>query len=165
METSALLIAGLAHADQLHPQSFHGETGQVTHARERLGIELSREVADLTAGEAACVRVGVGAAVVASRAVAVGELGGKAAADEGLEGLVDGGERDIGDHPADGREDVVCRRVLVGLAQEPVDSGPLLGEALATGLECLSKQGIGIVPVLCLNVHWLRRVVLRGIRQ
>lgn len=159
------MIAVMAHADQLHAQSLHGETGQVAHASERLGVELSREVAYLTAGEAACVRVGIGAAVVASGAVAVGELGGEAAADEGLEGLVDGGERDIGDHPADGGEDVVCRRVLVRLPEEPVDGGPLLREALAAGLERLSEQGIGIVPVCCLNVHWLRRVVLRGIRR
>lgn len=149
------MLALVTHAHELDPQTFHGEAGQLAHAGEGFGVELTREIADLAAGKAAGVRVRVGPAVVAGGPVAVGELGGEATAHQGFEGLVDGGERNIGNDAADRREHIVGRGMFVGLTEEPIDCSALLGKALAAGLERRSEQAVRVVPVLWMNVHCL----------
>lgn len=158
------VVAVFAEANELHPQAFDGEAGEVAEAGEGGGVEVAGEVLDLAAGEAPRVRVRIGAAIIACRAVAVGELGGEPAADQRLEGLVDGGEGDIWDHGADGGEDVVRGGVLIGLAEKPVHGRPLVGEALATGFQRRPEEGVGVVRVVCVRIHGSRRVVPRRMR-
>ena len=72
-------------AEKFEPVVLHREAaGGHDLAQEFCAPLVGVEVADAAAGEAARVVVVVGADVVAGRAVAVGQLGGRAAGDERL---------------------------------------------------------------------------------
>jgi len=86
------------------------------------------------------VVVRVGTAVVAGRAVAVAQLLGEAAPHQGLEALVDGGERNARYLVAYRQEDLFGRGMGFGPGEKPIDGGSLLGEPLTALLEGLPKN-------------------------
>ena len=86
-ESGLTRIARGAVARELDPISGHSETsGASTQARELAGRDVAGHVPHATAGQAAHVRMGIGAAVVSGRTVSVRELLCEPAADQGLEG-------------------------------------------------------------------------------
>jgi len=69
--------------------------------------------------------MGFAVGVVTSRALAVGKLGGQVGIDEGVEGLVDRRQADVGKAPANRGVDLLGGRVRLGGTEEGKNRSPL----------------------------------------
>src|SRR5262249_51868021 len=74
---------------------------------EQAGVIGQGQVADTAGALAAEVIVGLGPSIVTDRAAAVGQASGQAGVHQGIEGLVDRGQGDVGDVLADSGEDLL----------------------------------------------------------
>jgi hypothetical protein len=83
------------------------------------------------------------ASIVASRSVAVGQLGSQPTVDQGFKAFVDGGQGNAGDLSPDLLKDFVRIRVAGGAGEKSVDCGTLLRESVARSLEGFPETGIG----------------------
>ena len=94
-------------------------------------VQMPGDVPDRSTAQAAGMVVWIGSPVVAGGSVAVGQLDGQPAPNEGFEALVHGCEGDAGEISAHGQEDFVGRGVSLGRSQKAEHCGALLRVPLA----------------------------------
>jgi hypothetical protein len=136
-------VAAGAESDEFEPVAPDLKTLDGSDTADCGRVDPPRDVGDGTAADATGMRVRVGPSIVAGGPVSVIEFDREFAPDEGLEGLVDGCERDVGDLGAHCGEDVVSGRMGGRRAEVPVDGGPLFGVSLARGAENVAQTVFG----------------------